>query len=72
MSWHWILVAFLAGGLGGYIACDRMTTEQKITYVIKKLRAKKGGEISVDGEAVIEGRNRKEERKQRRDARKNK
>ena len=54
MSWHWVLIALLAGFALGYMVCDRLTTESKITYVIKKLRAKNGGTVSVDSEATID------------------
>ena len=53
MSWIWILVTFFAGGLGGYMLCDALQTENRITYVIKKLKAKDGGTIAVDTEAAI-------------------
>jgi hypothetical protein len=76
MSWHWVLVTFFAGGLGGYILCDVIQTENTINYVIKKLKAKKGGSIDVDAEAVLSNEDKrqqkKEERKQRRESRKNK
>lgn len=66
MSWHWALVALLAGFAGGYIACDRMTVESKITYIIKKLRARDGGAISVDAEATVVAPDRKAARIERR------
>ena len=69
MSWIWTLVTFFAGGLGGYMLCDALQTENRITYVIKKLKAKDGGTIAVDTEATID---KKEKRNQRREARKNK
>ena len=76
MSWIWILVTFFAGALGGYILCDVIQTENTINYVIKKLKAKKGGTIDVDAEAVLSNQDKKQQRKekrnQRRDARKNK
>ena len=63
-------IVFLFIGLfGGYVIKDLLTTESEVTYIIKKLRAKRGGEVTVDADAtVIKPKNKKEERKQRREA----
>lgn len=58
-----IALFILIGIIVGYIAKDLMTKESEITYIIKKLRAKKGSEIQVDGTAVVE---KKKEKKTRR------
>ena len=49
----------------GWAVNDLLTTESKITYHIKRLRAKDGGVITVDAKAKMT-------RKQRRESRKNK
>ncbi len=69
MSWIWCIVTFFAGSLAGYMLCDALQTENRITYVIKKLKAKDGGSVVVDADATL---TKEEKRKQRRDARKNK
>ena len=63
-------IVFLFIGLfAGYVIKDLLTTESEVTYIIKKLRAKRGGEVTVDADAtVIKPKNKKEERKQRREA----
>ena len=56
------------GFIAGYVVKDLLTKESEVIYHIKRLRAKKGGSIDVDGNVVIE----KKTRKQRRESRKNK
>jgi len=52
----------------GWAVNDLLTTESKITYHIKRLRAKDGGVITVDAKAKMK----KQTRAERRAARKNK
>jgi len=68
------ILAFIAIGFAlGYIAKDLLTKESQVIYHIKRLRAKKGGEISVESEIVLDNdKPKKDKRNQRRDARKNK
>ena len=56
------------GFIVGYVVKDLMTKESQVIYHIKRLRAKKGGSIDVDGAVIVE----KNTRKQRRKSRKNK
>ena len=56
------------GFIAGYVVKDLLTKESEVIYHIKRLRAKKGGSIDVDGNVTIE----KKTRKQRRESRKNK
>ena len=37
----------------GYIVKDLLTKESEVIFHIKKLRAKKGGEIKVDSEVTV-------------------
>jgi len=71
-----ILLFIAIGFIAGYVVKDLLTKESEVIYYIKKLRAKKGGTIDVDGRVTIEKKTRKqlreERRKQRREARKNK
>jgi len=69
MSPAWLIATFAVGLFLGYLICDVINTENKITYHIKRLRAKEGGVISVEGEAVQSNQSK---RNQRREARKNK
>ena len=64
-----ILLFIAVGFIAGYIVKDLLTKESEVIYHIKRLRAKKGGEISVDANPII---NKPKERKQRRKLRKNK
>ena len=48
-----ILLFIAIGFIAGYIAKDLLTKESEIVYHIKRLRAKKGGEISVESEVVV-------------------
>jgi len=61
---------FLIGlGFGmfiGYAISDLLNKESSIVYHIKKLRAKKGGTVSVEAEAIID---KKADRKTRREER---
>ena len=68
MSWQWILVALGFGMFLGYMVSDLINTENKITYHIKRLRAKEGGTITVDAVA----KQGKAKRNQRRESRKTK
>ena len=68
MSWQWILVALGFGMFLGYMVSDLINTENKITYHIKRLRAKEGGTITVDAESKQD----KTKRNQRRESRKTK
>jgi hypothetical protein len=47
-----ILAFILVGIIIGYVGKDLLTTESQIVYHIKRLRAKKGGTVSVEAEAV--------------------
>ena len=64
-----ILLFIAIGFIGGYITKDLLTKESEIIYHIKRLRAKKGGEISVESEIVVDN---KKESKPRRERRKKK
>ena len=66
---HGILIGLGFGMFLGWAIKDLLTTDSKITYHIKRLRAKEGSTITVEAEAV---QNKKDERKQRRRSRKNK
>ena len=48
-----ILAFILIGVIVGYVFKDVTTKESEVIYQIKKLRAKKGGEISVEGDVVV-------------------
>ena len=67
-----VALFILIGIVIGYVAKDLLTKESEITYIIKKLRARKGGEITVDADATVIKPNKKEKRKQRRESRKKK
>jgi hypothetical protein len=60
------IALFIAlGFIAGYIVKDLLTKESEVIYYIKKLRAKKGGEVNVEAEAtVVKTKTRKEERKE--------
>jgi hypothetical protein len=47
-----VILYILIGIIVGYVGKDLLTTESQIVYHIKRLRAKKGGEIHVDAEAI--------------------
>ena len=75
------MTTFLIGlGFGmflGYMVADLLSTESKITYHIKRLRAKKGATIQVEAEATQSlekrpKRTREERKADRVDKRKNK
>ena len=42
------------GFIAGYVVKDLLTKESEVIYHIKRLRAKKGGSIDVDGNVTIE------------------
>ena len=72
-----ILLFIAIGFIAGYIVKDLLTKESEIIYNIKKLRAKKGGEVSVETDTVISNPRREQKdkgskRKLRIKARKNK
>ena len=58
-----ILLFILLGYLGGYVTKDLLTKESEVIYHIRKLRAKKGGSIEVDGNVTVEKQTRRERRK---------
>ena len=53
------------GFIAGYVVKDLLTKESEVIYHIKRLRAKKGGSIDVDGNVTIEKKTPKQERKLR-------
>jgi len=61
------LLFIAIGFIAGYVVKDLLTKESEVIYHIKRLRAKKGGEISVDADVIIEkqgGKNVKDKEKQ--------
>ena len=66
-----ILLFIAIGFIAGYVVKDLTTTESEVIYRIKRLRAKRGGVVTVnadkDDKVIIE-----EKRKQKRRLRKNK
>ncbi len=58
-----ILAFILIGYVLGYITKDLLTKESEVIYHIRKLRAKKGGSIEVDGNVTVEKQTRRERRK---------
>jgi len=74
-----VLLFIAIGFIAGYIVKDLLTKESEVVYHIKRLRANKGGEVSVNAD-VIQGetkpkrgqKDRKSKREQRIEARKNK
>jgi len=74
-----ILLFIAIGFIAGYIAKDLLTKESEVIYHIKRLRANRGGEVSVNADVILdkskpisEQKDRKSKRKQRIAARKNK
>lgn len=49
-----IALFILIGVIIGYVIKDLLTKESEITYIIKKLRAKKGGSIDVEGTVKVD------------------
>ena len=49
MTLFFIAIGFIAG----YIVKDLLTKESEVIYHIKRLRAKKGGSIEVDGDVMV-------------------
>ena len=58
------LLFIAIGIIIGYIGKDLLTKESEVIYHIKRLRAKKGGSIDVDGNVTVE-KNRRTRRKLR-------
>ena len=52
------------GFIAGYVVKDLLTKESEVIYHIKRLRAKKGGSIDVDGNVTVE-KNKRTRRKLR-------
>lgn len=48
-----ILFYIAIGFIAGYVTKDLLTKESEVIYHIKRLKAKKGGEIKVESEVVI-------------------
>lgn len=77
MSWVWLIVTFLLGGLGGYILKDQLTVEYKSEVSIVKPKVK-GKQNKLDLEQITEvhmkpmtWKERRAARKARRKAKKN-
>lgn len=49
-----ILLFIAIGFIVGYVVKDLLTKESEVVYHIKRLRAKKGGEISVESQVILE------------------
>ncbi|HDY66594.1 MAG TPA: hypothetical protein ENH85_02255 [Candidatus Scalindua sp.] len=62
-----ILLFIAIGFIAGYISKDLLTKESEVIYNIRRLRAKKGGEVSVNADVIIETKTGKERRKKRRE-----
>ena len=74
-----ILLFIAIGFIAGYIAKDLLTKESEVIYHIKRLRANRGGEVSVNADVILdkskpisEQKDKTSKRKQRIAARKNK
>ena len=63
-----ILLFLSIGFIAGYIVKDLLTKESEVVYHIKRLKAKKGGEIKVESEVIVS----KPKKITRRERRKNK
>ena len=49
-----ILLFIEIGFIVGYVTKDLLTKESEVNYIIKRLRAKKGGHIEVDGDVTLD------------------
>ena len=70
-----ILLFLSIGFIAGYIVKDLLTKESEVIYHIKRLKAKKGGEIKVESEVTIskhKDKQPKEKKQRKRFLRKNK
>lgn len=55
----------------GYVVKDLMTKESQVIYHIRRLRAKKGGEITVESEVIVDNKKEKKTKQKPRRLRKN-
>jgi len=73
MSWHWILIAFVLGGLGGYILKDQLSEEyiSNVTMFKPKVKGRQNRQdLSQVAEVTLKKMSRKQKREARRKARK--
>lgn len=59
------------GFIVGYVVKDLMTKESQVIYHIRRLRAKKGGEITVESEVIVDNKKEKKTKQKPRRLRKN-
>ena len=73
MSWHWVLIALLAGWGLGYLTKDQLTDEYVSNVTTGKMKVKgQGNSLDADQVTTVHMRrmSRKEKREARREARK--